>query len=249
MRHKKRFWIILAAAATFIAVALLASFLFLRYWGMPKFVSSEAETEFAYAQFLSERRTGTEAYALREGRLVGEDLLPLESRAPGTDRVAFVEERAGVPVVQLRQGSAVETIGPGVAPFFLSDTLLGRIAPEGIVYTDLLSREERTVFAHAFDLVSVESAVSPNSGLVAWADGPGAPITVVIPAEAGLTKVTTYDQAYTAFGLGNRALYLIHASSSETSVYRRSFSRAKEDTLLMRAPGYLRITGLRFNPR
>lgn len=157
--------------------------------------------------------------------------------------LALLPNEWAVWTIDIDSGTKVR-LGTGLRPFFIDDTHVARVAPVGVIVTDLVTGEERKTVARTFQRIPFMPLVSPDRTLLGIANPSSTSIQLyrtLTDSSEEVTTLPTPDHA-ASYTLGNDGLYTIRLTPSGSELWLQSLAAHAEESRVLTFPGWLRIT-------
>lgn len=154
----------------------------------------------------------------------------------------------GVWTIDIESGTKVR-IGTGVRPFFIDETHVARVAPVGVIVTDIVTGEERKVVGQTFPQTPFMPVVSPDRTLLGIANPSSTSVRIYRMRPDSSEEVATLPTPDSAasYALGDDGLYTVRLTPSGSELWLQPATDGSTESRVLTFPGWLRVTRVLLN--
>lgn len=142
-------------------------------------------------------------------------------------RNALVEPIGALALLYFPATERTLALGAGVAPKFIDQTHIVRIAPGGIIVTDLTTGYETVLLTRSISALGAPILQSPDRSLIAVTDRVLAKTSVYRVTPTTLETVAEFNAAFTPAVLTDTALYELRTESGKRTLWRYPLDGSK----------------------
>lgn len=204
-------------------------------WGFaPEEISEQKEIQQAFSSEINRTMVKKNPVVSPNKTSVGfAELVEDESRNPAWQ----------ISVMNVLTGSQ-RRLGEGFAGLFVDELTFARLAPSGIVVSNVETGEEDMVLEYSFPDPSIPVSVSPNGSLIAWPVPSEESIVIYTVTHNAATLVSRYSGPHDSFTLANDRLYVVRVGENATQIFEYPLAPDAREKLLHTLPSSLGVTAV-----